>query len=57
MTRPWSVGVVIPVYNRASMVADALGSVLGQTHPVDQVVVVDDGSTDDTVAVVRKLAR
>ena len=38
------------VYNGASTVTQALASVAGQTHPPDVVVVVDDGSTDDTVA-------
>jgi glycosyltransferase involved in cell wall biosynthesis len=41
-----SVTVVIPVYNRAHLFLDSLESVVGQTHLPDQVVVVDDGSTD-----------
>jgi glycosyltransferase involved in cell wall biosynthesis len=41
-----SIGVVIPVYNEERWVAEAVESVLGQTSPADEVIVVDDGSTD-----------
>ncbi|HVV51583.1 MAG TPA: glycosyltransferase family 2 protein [Polyangia bacterium] len=53
MTHPL-VSVVIPTYNRGQMVLTAIGSALGQTYPSKEVVVVDDGSTDDTEAVVRQ---
>jgi glycosyltransferase involved in cell wall biosynthesis len=43
-----SVSVVIPTYNAASLVTQAIDSVLGQTRPPSQVIVVDDGSIDDT---------
>lgn len=43
------VSVVVPTYNRAALVIDALESVLGQTHRPLELVVVDDGSTDDSV--------
>lgn len=46
-----SVAAVIPTYNRAHLLTLALDSVLGQTHPAAEVVVVDDGSTDQTAAV------
>lgn len=45
--------VVIPAYNAAGYVREALDSVAGQGAPPDQVVVVDDGSRDDTARVVR----
>jgi len=43
-----SVSVVIPVYNRPGLVRRALASVQAQSHPPAQVIVVDDGSQDDT---------
>jgi glycosyltransferase involved in cell wall biosynthesis len=46
------VSVVLPTYNRAAVVGRALRSVLAQTYGELDVIVVDDGSTDDTEAVV-----
>ncbi len=49
-------GVVIPTYNRADLIAATLQSVLAQEHPAARIIVVDDGSTDDTVARARAFA-
>jgi hypothetical protein len=46
------VSVVMPVWNRAGSVAAAIRSVLAQSHRDLELIVVDDGSTDDTVAIV-----
>lgn len=40
--------MIIPTYNRRELVQRAIDSVLAQTHPVDEILVVDDGSTDGT---------
>ncbi len=46
--------VVIPVHNRAGLIGRALDSVLRQTRRPERVVVVDNGSTDSTVAAIRE---
>jgi teichuronic acid biosynthesis glycosyltransferase TuaG len=43
-----SVGVVIPTYNRPSETLRAVNSVLDQTYPVQQIIVVDDGSSHES---------
>ena len=42
------ISVVIPTHNRVETLPRALDSVLSQTHPAEEIIVVDDGSDDDT---------
>ncbi len=46
------VSAIVTAYNGASFVADAIESILAQTRPVDEIAVVDDGSTDNTAEIV-----
>jgi GT2 family glycosyltransferase len=48
-----TVSVVVPSYNRAGCLRETVASVLAQTVQPSEVIVVDDGSTDDTPAVCR----
>lgn len=48
----WKVSAIIPSYNRADLLPDTIVSILAQTTPVHEIIVVDDGSTDNTAAVV-----
>ncbi len=48
--------VIIPVFNGELYLAEAIGSVLRQTRPPDEVVVVDDGSTDGSAALAEGFA-
>jgi glycosyltransferase involved in cell wall biosynthesis len=53
MSMPPEVSVVIPCYNAEPFVGEAIESVLGQTHDSIELIVVDDGSTDRSLEVIR----
>lgn len=50
------VTIVLPTFNRAGRLAGAIESCLAQTHPHLEVIVVDDGSTDETPAVLAEFS-
>ena len=50
------VSTVIPVFNRPDMIRDAVQSVLAQTHRPIEIIIVDDGSTDNTPTVLKQLS-
>lgn len=49
-----TISVIIPTYNRAHTLVRALDSVLTQTRPADEIIVVDDGSDDGTAELVTR---
>lgn len=50
-----NISVVIPAYNSAEFIADAVHSILKQTRPITEITIVDDGSTDNTQQIVEAL--
>ncbi len=41
-----SISVVIPVFNRKQLIERSINSVINQTYPPDEIIVIDDGSID-----------
>lgn len=52
-TKP-NVAVIIPTYNRASMIVACIESVLNQSYPVNEIIVIDDCSADNTIEQLNK---
>ena len=50
------VSALIPTYNRRGYIGRCLQSVLSQSLPVDEIIVVDDGSTDGTAELIQRAA-
>src|SRR5207253_6594762 len=53
---PPQVSIVLPTYNRSRFLPRAFASIAGQTFPHWELIVVDDGSTDNTKALVAELS-
>jgi glycosyltransferase involved in cell wall biosynthesis len=49
-----TVAVIIPCFNHRHFLAEAISSALTQTRPPDEVIIVDDGSTDDPTTIVER---
>ncbi len=47
------ISAVIPTYNRADTIGETLESIFSQTLPVSEIVIIDDGSTDNTASVIK----
>lgn len=59
---PWpavspTVSILLANYNHAKYLPTSLAGICGQTHPATEVIIVDDGSTDDSVAVIEEYAQ
>lgn len=54
MATPVKFSVVIPAYNASATIVDSIQSVLEQTYPAYEIIVVNDGSSDDTEAILEK---
>lgn len=49
------ISAIIPTYNNAAFIKDAVLSIQSQTYPVAEIIIVDDGSTDDTQHIIEHL--
>ena len=56
MTKPATLSVVLPNYNHAKFIGRALTALLAQERAADEIIVIDDGSTDDSVRVIERIA-
>ncbi|HUW28695.1 MAG TPA: glycosyltransferase [Sulfuriferula sp.] len=57
MTSPPTVSIIIPCYNGERFLAQAIDAALTQTYPQCEVIVIDDGSSDGSAAIMRKYAK
>ena len=52
---PIRLSAIIPNYNHGAVIGEAIHSIATQSRPPDEIVIVDDGSTDDSAAIIDKL--
>lgn len=55
MDTPFQVSVVVPCWNYAKYLPDCIDSLVHQTYPLHEIIIVNDGSPDDTIEVAQKL--
>jgi glycosyltransferase involved in cell wall biosynthesis len=53
---PATLSVVLPNYNHAKLIGRALAAILVQEHAAEEIIVIDDGSTDDSMRVIERFA-
>lgn len=51
-----SISVAVPNYNYAHCLPERLGSIFSQSHPVEEIIVLDDASSDNSVSVIERVA-
>ena len=56
MTNTCQITVIIPVYNGAQYLTEAIESVIAQTYAADEVIIIDDGSTDGSADIVKRFS-
>jgi glycosyltransferase involved in cell wall biosynthesis len=56
MALPATLSVVLPNYNHAKFIGRALAALLAQERPADEIIVIDDGSTDDSFSIIEQYA-
>ena len=49
------ISAIIPTYNNQNFIVDAITSIQKQSHPVDEIIIIDDGSTDSTEQTITSL--
>ena len=49
-----TVSVIIPVYNRVNLIDRSINSVISQTYPINEIIVIDDGSNDGTYDLIKR---
>jgi glycosyltransferase involved in cell wall biosynthesis len=52
-----TVSVIVPNYNYEQFLPQRISSIVNQTYPIHEIIVLDDASTDDSVSVIREIAR